>query len=501
MKAKRYSVAMPASIHKEVFNHLIRKDGQEDLCFALWYPSSGRIRETALIETIILPQNGERKVHGNVGFLPNYLERVLREALKEGAGVALLHSHPTPGWQSMSADDVRAESSHAAAMQAATGLPFLGLTLGTDGAWSARFWHRSAPMQYEKTWCENVRVVGEALDVTYDDRQLPEPEFREELRRTVSSWGVKHQAKLARLKIGIVGVGSVGSIVAEALARTGLDNIKLIDFDLVKTHNLDRLLHATIDDVGRPKVDTLSEALKKSATALQFKVESLRWSVTEESGFREALDCDILFSCVDRPWPRQVLNFISYAHLIPVIDGGIHVRTKTDETIHGANWKSHISGPDRACLECLGQYDPGYVQAEREGRLDDPKYIQTLGKDHPLRSNENVFAFSLSLASFEVLQMLSMVIEPCDFPDIGQKNFHFVRGKLETANLLCKPSCLFPKLLARGDRTGIKVTGKHLAAENARRSQSVKKTSIFSLHVLTRRISRLISGTRRWRDR
>jgi len=42
----------------------------------------------------------------------------------------------------MSRDDIDTESSHAAAVYGATRLPFLGLTIAGDGAWSARFWAR-----------------------------------------------------------------------------------------------------------------------------------------------------------------------------------------------------------------------------------------------------------------------------------------------------------------------------------------------------------------------
>src|ERR1700679_2987733 len=108
-----FSVALPGEIDEAVLAHLIRADHQEDLCFATWYPSNGHHRKTALLHSLILPQSGERHVHGNASFEARYFERAVMEAAKSGAGLAFLHSHPAPGWQDMSRDDVDAEEGHA----------------------------------------------------------------------------------------------------------------------------------------------------------------------------------------------------------------------------------------------------------------------------------------------------------------------------------------------------------------------------------------------------
>jgi molybdopterin-synthase adenylyltransferase len=57
--------------------HLLRDDGQEDICFALWRPSNGLFRKTALIAKMLLPERGERNVHGNARFNPEYLLRAM----------------------------------------------------------------------------------------------------------------------------------------------------------------------------------------------------------------------------------------------------------------------------------------------------------------------------------------------------------------------------------------------------------------------------------------
>jgi len=282
----------------------------------------------------------------------------------------------------------------------------------------------------------------------------------------------------------VVGAGSVGSIVAESVARLGIQEVSLIDFDVVERQNLDRLLHAVRQDYlkKRFKVDVLAKALKKGATAKHFAATPVLYAVTEEEGFREALDCDVLFGCVDRPWGRYVLNLIAYAHLIPVIDGGIAVHTKKDGTLRGADWQAHVAGPTRRCLECLGQYDSGYIELERLGHLDDPSYIQTLPREHALRRNENVFPFSLNLASLQVLQMLSMVTAPLGIPYVGTQNHHFVTGTLDVEDFDgCHSYCPFPSFIATGDSCGIRATAEHPKAAAIRRSKSQEKKQVGTL--------------------
>src|SRR5688572_16083648 len=140
---KKYSVLMPQHIDLQLMNHLLREDGQEDLCFALYNPSNGNSRYTAIIDEIILPEVGDRQVHRNASFNPTYLERSLKIAQTKTKGLALLHIHPVPGFQYMSKDDIITESGIAGAVHAVTTLPLLGMTAGNDGTWSGRFWFRA----------------------------------------------------------------------------------------------------------------------------------------------------------------------------------------------------------------------------------------------------------------------------------------------------------------------------------------------------------------------
>lgn len=464
-------VALPESLDRVLTSHLIRPDGQEDLAFACWFPSVGAKRETALMHHAILPSDGDRIVHGNVEFASKYFERALSEALAASAGLAFMHSHPGPGWQDLSSHDRATERQLAGAALGATGLPLVGMTLGSDGYWSSRFWIRVGPKRYEAAWCESVRAVGDNIRICHAPHLRPPPKLKTELSRTVSTWGQRLQAQLARARVGVVGLGSVGSLVAEGLARMGVERVLLMDFDRIERVNLDRTLHATRTAAKRrfPKVKLAAREYRKAATADKPEILAYQWSVCEPEGFRLALDCDVLFSCVDRPWPRQVLNFIAFAHLIPVIDGGLQaVARSSGDGVRRADWFVHTVTEGRRCMECLGQFDPGLLAADRDGLLDDPTYIAGLPLDHPGRRNENVFAFSANVASLELLQFLSAFVLPGALGDPGDQAYHFVPATFVSNHKACEASCPYPALLGRGDGTGIVVTGRHKLAEEKR---------------------------------
>lgn len=463
---------MTAELDRRVRDHVASDPSQEDATFILWSDAPGASRRSVLLRDPILPGPSDRRLRGNVEIESAYFERALGEARATNSGLALVHGHPRGrGWQQLSRDDAAAEIGFATAVQVATGRPLVGLTVAGDGVWSGRIYRQVAPGRYVPSPTSSIRSVGDRLRISYEPTQEPPPPFRPELTRTVSAWGPLIQGDLMRLQVGVVGCGSVGDLVAEALARVGVRRVTLLDFDFVKVHNLDRLLHARRRDARRRrrKVDVTAAALQAGATADRFQVRSLPYSVIEPEGFRAALDCDILFSCVDRPWPRQVLNSLAYAYLIPVIDGGIMVDVTAEQHLRGAHWRAHVVTPDRACLSCLGQFDPADVTLEMAGELDDPRYINGLPQEHRLRRNENVFPFSFATASIEVLQLLSLIVTG---RDIGQVDHDFTTGNVARDWRTCNPGCLYQRMISRGSDATEVSPQRHVTAELSRKESA-----------------------------
>ena len=451
----RREVVLTQSVSESGLAHLLHHYSanieQEDLCFGLWRQSTGARRKTAIVYDLIKPDATDRNLHGNVSFEPHYLSRVIRKAKQEDAGVAFLHSHPTAGWQDMSRHDVIAERDIISYPARITGKPLVGLTVGRDGYWSARWWESSA-RHVERFWCNKVRVLGKSNYMLYGQPRIhQENQWSARLRRTQDSWGPTFQKTLEELVVGVVGVGSVGCIAVEAMARIGVGEITLIDHDRVEEHNLDRLLYGAATKIGQRKIDIGAEALQEHGTNSNLQIHRVGHRVESDVGYRSALDCDIILSCVDRPIGRDVLNYVAQAHMIPVIDAGVSVEAyRMPRRFFNAHWRTHLVTPEHECLRCTGQYDSGNVVAELDGSLSDPVYIKGL-EEAGIRQNINTFPFALGVAGLQVNLALRYLLGEKWWPEVSRQEFQFIKGTVVRESRGCGEGCSFRKIVATGD--------------------------------------------------
>ena len=71
-------------------------------------------------------------------------------------------------------------------------------------------------------------------------------------------YGIEQQKLLNNAHFCVIGIGGVGSWVAESLARTGLGNITLVDLDDICVTNVNRQIHALTSTIGEAKVDAMA---------------------------------------------------------------------------------------------------------------------------------------------------------------------------------------------------------------------------------------------------
>ena len=457
-----HRVVIREALHQELASHLLSGFrygfGQEEACLALWRRGDGFNRYTGIIGEVMLPQDGDRDLHGNVTVHSGYLNRVLDRALAERAGVAVFHSHPGPGWQELSGMDRHTEGVVVAPFVRETRLPLLGMTMGSDGCWSARFWDESGSGATPR-YCRDVRRVG-TRSTRADCPPDAHPPYvrRKSLVRTLDCWGLEAQAQLARTHICVVGAGSVGSVVLECLARTGFEEVTVIDPDWVEERNLDRLVYADRHCLGLRKAEVAAAHLRRIATARRPIIRAVPLSIRTERAYRLAADADVIVCCVDNAEAREVLNHIAYSNCLPLIDGGVLVDSR--ERLLSAKWGVHLVGPDMRCLRCRGQYTSSDARDERMGIRRRGRYLDDGGDDGP-EPGQNTFAFCSMVAAEEMRMLVRYLVGQDWWHDCGatsgQWSFEhrFVEAESEWLEhpARCVDSCEFArKRVGRGER-------------------------------------------------
>lgn len=137
--------------------------------------------------------------------------------------------------------------------------------------------------------------------------------MEEQFSRTELLLGSEAMRRLAQSRVAVFGIGGVGGYVVEALVRSGIGAIDLIDHDQVSISNLNRQIIATRDTVGRDKVELMQERIL---------------SINP--------DCKVrIHRCFYLPETRDKFDFTEYSYVVDAIDtvtGKIQLILQAQET-------------------------------------------------------------------------------------------------------------------------------------------------------------------------
>ena len=139
-------------------------------------------------------------------------------------------------------------------------------------------------------------------------------------------YGTQQATWLQQAKFCVVGIGGVGTWMAEALARSGVGHITLIDLDDICTTNTNRQIHALTDTVGEAKVDVMAQRIKSINPDCQ--VEVLEDFVTVDNlydcfGDKSSPKFDFVLDAIDSIAAKTALIAHCKRHKIPlVVTGG-----------------------------------------------------------------------------------------------------------------------------------------------------------------------------------
>jgi len=201
--------------------------------------------------------------------------------------------------------------------------------------------------------------------------------------RQVRLFGNDGQRILSGAKVGIVGLGGVGSQLAELLGRLGVGHFVLIDPQRADFTNLPRLigarradvlaredtirkfgpLRAIFDRLRRRKVDLAARNILRANSAAS--VDRIFSSLVQPRSAARLLDCDYIFLAADEMIARLIFNAIVHQYLIPGIQVGARVVTdKSTGDVLDVFAVSRPVTPSLGCLWCNSLIDPTKLQIE-----------------------------------------------------------------------------------------------------------------------------------------
>jgi len=108
-----------------------------------------------------------------------------------------------------------------------------------------------------------------------------QPTYEDIFVRNILLYGADGVNKLRNSRVTICGLGGVGSYIAEALARSGIGALQLVDFDTVDVSNLNRQLPGLINTIGCLKVDVVAERIANINPECRVTAQALR--ITDEN--------------------------------------------------------------------------------------------------------------------------------------------------------------------------------------------------------------------------
>ena len=261
--------------------------------------------------------------------------------------------------------------------------------------------------------------------------------------------------RVRTLSVAVVGTGGLGSPIAEQLARMGVAEITLIDYDFLDTDsNVRRMFGARVKDLrnGNPatKVDVLQRHIKD--IGLKVQIRAIKGDVRKERIFRHLLDTDVVLSATDTHGSRAIVNELASAYLLPVIDVGVRVGMKTHARLSGLVAEVRVLTPTTPCLWCRGTINADVIRIEnlpaheREHLKREGYIANSFGDSIP--SVVALTALGGSLATSAVLALLS---EEGDVIPIGYWIDGFLGDSHTSGPTQPKSNCRCRKQLGLGD--------------------------------------------------
>lgn len=424
-----------AAHHDKLMGHIFPGDGDEHGAVL----HAGIMRDGELLRLIIrhveLAQPGSDYVQGKIGYRalhPTFIHRQIIQCRNEKLAYLAVHNHDCDDRVAFSRIDLDShERGYPALLDIGKGIPVGALVFGRNSA-QADVW---VPGGVRRTLGE-LRVIGPTIQ-RYYPAPRPTGSADAAFDRQVRMFGAAGQAMLKASKVAVVGLGGIGSLVSEYLARLGVGELILIDPDQIEETNLSRVVGATQRDVRDGLLKTQIAARHAREAAPGIILTEIDGDVARRSVAMQLRNCDYIFLAADSMRARLIVNALAHQYLIPVVQLGAKVRSAADGWLEESMSVVRQVRPGEGCLWCNGFIDTG--QLAIEAKTDEERKEQAYGTNE---ANPSVITLNAVAAAHAVNDFLFDFLslrKSADAPPYT--HFHFLKRLIKSVVPRREPHC------------------------------------------------------------
>jgi hypothetical protein len=401
-------IVFPVSLHRQLLHHLFSGDGAEH----------GAVVAAGLAQTEFGPRLLARKVwlarepedyrqgpQGYMGLQATFIHRCITHCRDQRLVYLAVHNHGGAGRVAFSAVDFAShERGYRALLDIADGMPVGALVFARDAV-ELDLWKPDGT----RSALHSATVLGPNIERYYaNPRARAEAEGEAVSKLDVFArqslfLGEAGQAIFRRSKVAIIGLGGIGSLVSEYLARLGVGAIVLIDPDRLETSNISRVIGSRLNDLergGQLKIEIAARVARDAQPSIG--LECIADDFARAPVAEKVLDCDYIFLAADSMRARLVFNAIVQQYYIP----GVQLGTKIVVQPNSGNITSAFSVvrqvlPESGCLMCNQLIDA--TKLAEEWKTDAERQDQQYGITLP---NPSVITMNAVAASHSVNDFL-----------------------------------------------------------------------------------------------
>ena len=398
--SKKCQIRFTRGDYDRIIRHLFPGNHDEHGAVLLAGLSMEHGQARLLVREVHFAREGIDYVNGTIGYralAPSFIHRMITRARDKRLVYLAVHNHAADTSVNFSSVDFQSHRrGYPALLQIAKGMPVGALVFGRRSI-QADLWMPDGKRQQ----LEHATIVGSTIEQIGPRPLKKKNTMIDDYDRQVRMFGKDGQRRLADCKVAVIGLGGIGSLVAEYLARLGVGRFLLIDDDRVETSNLSRIVGASAADVESKRHKTeIAERIIRLSSPLA-KIESVVSDVAQYSAAMQLTSCDYLFLAADSMRARLVVNAIVQQYLIPGVQLGAKISADESGALLDVMSVNRPLRPGLSCLWCNQLIDTNALAVE--AKTDEERKQQAYGTSEP---NPSVITLNAVSASHAVNDFL-----------------------------------------------------------------------------------------------